>query len=481
MNLLDGGGQSPLHFAAIGGELELARFLVDHGADLNQVNSEGRTALHYAAALGHAEICGLLIHAKADADLEDENEVTARDIITNPGPITAEEALKYTGFTQRPAKQIDRLKQPELFPEDEKRGWSIGTGGWGPERLQGFEDDMECSSIDQYYADEIDGETIFKMYLARNAPVLIRGLIGDWNVRELYKVDNLINDHGDLLVQVSDIPYAQKFGGSDQIDMKLREYIEEVRAHKVVGGQHPWYVFKGHPIPTAADQPDSLVKFEDCPLPQIIQDGFRKAVPDGFVSERTPKDYRQMFVNAQWALGGEGTGAPIHFHNTAWAALVYGAKKWMIYPPHNMIMSNKQILDYYETDRLDFEKRGIKPVTCVQTAGDVMIIPESWGHGVLNIQESIAVATEFKQSLWRPRPHVAVVMPSFENHGARRPPPGGIPPRPNRQRRGPPPDQPPDEMMQRRGPPPEMMQRGERMQRNGPRRPPPDQFIEGEN
>ena len=23
-----------------------------------------------------------------------------------------------------------------------------------------------------------------------------------------------------------------------------------------------------------------------------------------------------MFVNAQWALGGEGTGAPVHFHNT---------------------------------------------------------------------------------------------------------------------------------------------------------------------
>lgn len=137
-------------------------------------------------------------------------------------------------------------------------------------------------------------------------------------MRELYKVDNLIEDHGELLVQVSDIPYAQKFGGGEQVDMKLREYIEEVRAHKLVGGKHPWYVFKGHPIPMAADKPDSLVKFEDCPLPKILQDGFHKAVPKGFVSENTPKDFRQMFVNAQWALGGEGTGAPIHFHNTAW-------------------------------------------------------------------------------------------------------------------------------------------------------------------
>ena len=52
------------------------------------------------------------------------------------------------------------------------------------------------------------------------------------------------------------------------------------------------------------------------------------------------------------------------------AALIYGAKKWIIYPPHHMIMSNKQILDYYETDMKLFSDRGVRPVTCVQTAGE---------------------------------------------------------------------------------------------------------------
>lgn len=105
---------------------------------------------------------------------------------------------------------------------------------------------------------------------------------------------------------------------------------------------------------------------------------------------------------------------------------MYGAKEWAIYPPHHQIMSNKQILHYFETgrqhsrisyprfalphrqriffpfslslsmvvrpctwtwiDMLDFEARGVRAHKCVQTAGDVMIIPESWGHGVLNIQ-----------------------------------------------------------------------------------------------
>lgn len=98
----------------------------------------------------------------------------------------------------------------------------------------------------------------------------------------------------------------------------------------------------------------------------------------------------------------------------------------MIYPPHDMIMSNKQILDFYETDRTEFEERGVKPVTCVQLAGDVMIIPESWGHGVLNIQETIAMATEFKYSVWRAKPPPVVLnflQGNFNNRGNGNQPP----------------------------------------------------------
>ena len=91
--------------------------------------------------------------------------------------------------------------------------------------------------------------------------------------------------------------------------------------------------------------------------------------------------------------------------------MIYGAKKWLIYPPHNQIMSNKQILDFFETDRLALLRRGVRPVSCVQTAGDVLIIPENWGHGVLNLQESIAVASEAKVGSWRLRP----VHPIYEN------------------------------------------------------------------
>eukprot|EP01034_Spumella_vulgaris_P026643 gene26643-33252_t len=385
-------GHTPLHFAALGGELTLVKILLKMSVPVDIKDHDGRTALHYAAAYGHAEVAGVLLDAGSDRNIADKFGVTALDMLKNPGPVSAEDALKFTGIKQRPVKTIGRMIHPERNANDSRFGWAGGDGGWGPERLKGFEDDMDCDCVDQYWADEISGEEIFSKYLARNAPVLIRGLLTEWDATFEYEHDILKEDHGHIGVQVSDIPYSEKFGGARHVDMKLGEYIDEVIEHRMVGGKHPWYVFKPNPIPGVSEARDSLVRYDLCPTPEIMDAAFEK-VPPATVGERGPKG-RQKFVNAQWALGGEGTGAPIHFHNSAWNALIYGAKKWIIYPPHNMIMSNKQILDFYETDMQVYANREnpVTALTCVQTAGDVMIIPESWGHGVLNIQESVAVA-----------------------------------------------------------------------------------------
>jgi hypothetical protein len=245
----------------------------------------------------------------------------------------------------------------------------------------------------------------------------------------MYKQENLLRDHGDLKVQVSDIPYSEKFGSDQHVDKTLAEYIEEVQQHNVEGGRHPWYVFKGNSIPRMSDTKDSLVRIQDCPTPRAIQAAFERTASVSMRGKGGGVEARKIFVNAQWALGGVGTGAPIHYHNSAWYAvpalsvpvlrlipvtaacrlvcrssLIYGAKLWMMYPPHNMIMSKRQTLEFTETDLTEFERRGIRPITCVQTAGDVMIVPESWGHGVLNIQESVAMATEAKSPMFRLSP-----------------------------------------------------------------------------
>ena len=397
---------SALHFAAVGGMLGLSKLLLENGADPDIINNEKRTPLHYAAANGHTELASILIRYGADVQREDIFGATPIDIISNPGPVLPEDAERYLKITQRPVRRIERTIHPELHPARED-GWLGGRGEWGEERLKGYEDDMECE-IDQYYAHEITADEIYTKYFLRQSPVLIRGLFSNWTAIEKYVSSRLVREHGELKVQVSDIPYAIKYGGGGYTDMTLAEYIAEMHAHKVIGDAHPWYVFRGHPVPQGTEAADSLVRYEDCPTPPIIQAAFERVNPPG-MRGREGKKAREIFVNAQWALGSEGTGAPVHFHNTAWNALVYGAKKWVIYPPHYMIMSNRQILEFFETDLNTFKARGVRPHTCVQTAGDLMIIPESWGHGVLNIQEAIAVATESKVALWRMRPGLEMI------------------------------------------------------------------------
>jgi oxalate decarboxylase/phosphoglucose isomerase-like protein (cupin superfamily) len=49
-------------------------------------------------------------------------------------------------------------------------------------------------------------------------------------------------------------------------------------------------------------------------------------------------------------------------------------------------MGKKQVLDWVEHDVNELKEQGFVPMECVQQQGDVLIVPELWGHAVLNTQ-----------------------------------------------------------------------------------------------
>ena len=64
-------GRTLLHEAAIRGETEIGRLLIDRGADVNATVGDNITPLHLAACGGHREMVDLLVAASADRNVRD--------------------------------------------------------------------------------------------------------------------------------------------------------------------------------------------------------------------------------------------------------------------------------------------------------------------------------------------------------------------------------------------------------------------------
>ena len=77
-------GSTPLISAAVFGKTEIARALIDAGADVNLKNNEGSTALHSAAFLCRLEIVKMLLENGADKNALNNYGSTAQQSVMAP-------------------------------------------------------------------------------------------------------------------------------------------------------------------------------------------------------------------------------------------------------------------------------------------------------------------------------------------------------------------------------------------------------------
>ena len=70
------GGKSPLYVTSRVGHIDLARLLIEHGADATAQSKDGSTALHEASFGGHVDLARLLIKHGADAAAQSEDKTT---------------------------------------------------------------------------------------------------------------------------------------------------------------------------------------------------------------------------------------------------------------------------------------------------------------------------------------------------------------------------------------------------------------------
>ena len=100
-------------------------------------------------------------------------------------------------------------------------------------------------------------------------------------------------------------------------------------------------------------------------------------------------------ASVQLAIGGARSGAPLHYHKAALNTLVYGRKQWWLAPPRDAGYSKVPAARWAEAGPGRYASAGRTLLRCEQRAGDVLYLPDFWGHAVLNLQPSVGIATEF--------------------------------------------------------------------------------------
>ncbi len=70
-------GETPLHLAAAKGDAIATRIMLERGADVHRVDHRGNSALHFAALGGDPEVAGLLLAARAPTAVNDDEKTPA--------------------------------------------------------------------------------------------------------------------------------------------------------------------------------------------------------------------------------------------------------------------------------------------------------------------------------------------------------------------------------------------------------------------
>merc|ERR1712129_606377 len=188
---------------------------------------------------------------------------------------------------------------------------------------------------------------------------------------------------GDDQAFVSPIPYGQDFGSRDpSVQVTLSRFLE-VEARLFAPSGAPYYYFAA---------------VDDVSHPRLAS-LLRETLG---LPEQLPAPFASFHVTElQFALGDAGSGSPMHFHHDAINILLSGRKRWWLVPPALAAMSRTHPQACAAT--ADAEAGSTKivnglvmPTEVIQEPGDILYIPDLWGHAVLNLEDTtVAAAVEF--------------------------------------------------------------------------------------
>ncbi|XP_067088383.1 jmjC domain-containing protein 8 [Osmerus mordax] len=239
---------------------------------------------------------------------------------------------------------------------EQSGGWSSNSGS--------LTDDGSCN------IDILDGVSLsYREFIDRYAyskPVILRSVTDNMKFKFLCSKSNLLQEYGDRKVRLST---ANTFSYK-KVDVPFKEFVDLLL------------------MPQAEDTlgSDTLYFFGDNNFTEwhSLFENY-KAPP--YLLPKTTGAY-------SFGIAGPGTGVPFHWHGPGYSEVIYGRKRWFLYPPDKAphFHPNHSTLSWVRdvSPHLPEEER---PLECTIQPGEVLYFPDRWWHATLNLDTSVFIST----------------------------------------------------------------------------------------
>ena len=390
-------------------------------ADVQSRTPSGMTALHIAAIKGSTEV--VLPLTQAGLKTTDQNVLnqTALDI-----------ACSHRWYAKEFAKSLNIVQLPTGCPVPIKYVPPLKqvfkSGGWlTPSLKLPIDLSSEFCDIDVLgYTTSVND--VLLEYLILQKPVLIRNATSPTVAKRLFQFwqrNKIVKEYGHITLDEITEPLSEY--GTNQTSVTLKQFLDKMKAineeQSVTGDissiKPPPYIFQ-----TLSKELPIHEHFE---TPSVLDPSLTEIIPIKFMLH----------------IGPAFSGISPRFHQSSWNALVFGRRKLFLFPPKHAFYSKQHVWDWWKQNRNEAtneqnrneatneqnrneatneqnrneatneqnrneatneqnrneaniqQKHTGTVLECTQYPGDVLILPDMWGHAAINLRESIGISSEF--------------------------------------------------------------------------------------
>jgi len=249
-------------------------------------------------------------------------------------------------------------------------------------------DGVQTIPLPRIKRSEVSPAEFFTRFAAARRPCIIEGALDSWPAMQNWDLDRLLHKYRHTPFKVGEDDKGRK------LRMKLKYFLDYMEHQK---DDSPLYLFE--------------TKVEGDAQARKLLDDFE--VPDLF-----PNDFFDL-VNPHskppfrwWSIGPKRSGTTVHndpLGTAAWNAVTSGRKRWVLFEPQvpvrvakgkdviNKATEDDEAIMYFDflLPRIKAKHPDIRVYEGIQGPGEVIFVPGDWWHGVLNLEDCVAVTQNF--------------------------------------------------------------------------------------